>query len=235
MQNTTTTSQHQITFNADAFRQALSSALCCASKPKKDMYTSRICIHHIAWMEKAQIISLDNHVLFYQEITVFNDEAVSTLPVGNVHWSNTTGQLLLSNETAQQILKLIPAKPLGTITFTSNDAGEATFSGSHNIPTFAFNAVKDSFPDYRNLLDKGGWQKNHATTPQGRCYSVPSFTKIMKALLPYGSFDIYPGVNKGDLTYIEVEDGEIKMVVMPMNREKDIVCGENSNETNNPL
>lgn len=213
-----------INVNAAAFRQALSSALLFVDSKHGSENMSQICLHLKDGEEILTVSSMDGHGFYHQQVPLAfcegNDGKMqaASLPRGEGAFCDV-GQLLLNQQAAAAILKMLPGKKCaGFLTFevTPSDKLQyrqnVCFTGPDNT-SYSFTAIVTAFPDYTAFFTRAKANKDARTTPQGRIFPIAEFARIAKAL-PEKFFNVFLGGDHDGPCLVEQGDN-ISIVFMP--------------------
>lgn len=214
--------EHALTLPAAEFRQALNAALLYTTND--DARCANICLHYQRGEPYATINALDGHG-FYQQIIKCNMAEANkkwSLPAGSGSFSNI-GQLLISQDAAKAMLKLISKSAKGDIllevTFKPSSApGSVAYhtvncSSGDNV-CYSFQAVIDTFTDYNPLFARALEAKNEANITQGRAFPVKEFARIVKALAPGSIFRTYWPKDRSGICLLECGEN-VRILFMP--------------------
>lgn len=203
--------KHALNLPAAEFRQALNAALLYTSND--DARCANICLHYQRGEPYATINALDGDGFYQQIINCNMAEADKkwSLPAGSGAFSNI-GQLLIPQDAAKAMLKLIPKSAKGDLTLeVTFKPGSAPGSAAYHTVNcsygdnvcYSFQAVIDAFTDYNPLFDRALEAKNATNIIQGRAFLVKEFARIGKALAPGSIFRTYWPKDRSGICLLE--------------------------------
>lgn len=214
--------EHALTLPAAEFRQALNAALLYIDNDHPNC--ANICLHYQQGETYAFINALDGHGLYQQIIKCNMGEANKkwSLPAGSGVFSNI-GQLLIPQDAAKAILKIIPKSAKGDILLEvafkpSSAPGTAAYhavrcSYGDNI-CYNFQAVIGEFTNYNPLFARALEVKNEVNIIQGRALPFKEFARIGKALIPGSIFRTYWSKDRSGICLLECGEN-VRILYMP--------------------